>query len=144
MAIDMNGDMLIVNRAYEDGVPCLLGTADPDGNPQISPKGSMMVYDLNHLAYWERSHRTAIKNLTANPKVVVYFRNPAKSEQFPRGAVWRFYGTAEVIADGPERDKVYERVIPPEQEKDPDRKGAAVIITVDRITDLSGKVIQEA
>ncbi|HEX9808226.1 MAG TPA: pyridoxamine 5'-phosphate oxidase family protein [Alphaproteobacteria bacterium] len=144
MAIDMNGDMTVINRAYEDGVPCLLGTADPDGNPQISPKGSMMVYDATRLAYWERSHRTAIANLKANPKVVVYYRNPAKTEQFPRGAVWRFYGTARVVADGAERDKVYERVVPPEQEKDPDRKGAAVLITVDRITDLAGKVIQEA
>ncbi len=143
MAIDMNGDMQLIDTARADGVVCLLGTADANGAPQISPKGSMLVFDAGRLAYWERSGRTALANLRANPRAVVYYRNPAKSERFPNGAVWRFYGEATVLTDGAERDEVYQRVIPPEQEKDPDRKGAAVIISVDRITDLGGNVIQE-
>ena len=143
MAIDMFGDMQMIDTARADGVVCLLGTADANGAPQISPKGSMLVLDAGRLAYWERSGRTALANLRANRRAVVYYRNPAASERFPNGAVWRFYGEATVLTDGAERDAVYQRVIPPEQEKDPDRKGAAVIISVDRITDLGGNVIQE-
>ena len=28
-----------------DGVPCLVGTSDKGGHPQISPKGSVAVFD---------------------------------------------------------------------------------------------------
>ena len=143
MAIDMFGDMQLIDRAQADGVVCLLGTADANGAPQISPKGSMMVFDGGRLAYWERAGRTAVENLRANSRAVVYYRNSAKSEQFPRGAVWRFYGAAEVLTEGEERDRVYERTIPGEREKDLEKLGAAVIITVDRITDLGGNVIQD-
>lgn len=143
MAIDMMGDMQVIDRAGADRCVCLLGTADAAGSPQISPKGSMMVFDGARLAFWERSSRTALANLKGNSKVVVYYRNPAKTEQFPNGAVWRFYGTAEILTDGAERDEVYDRTVPNEREKDPEKKGAAVMITVKRITDLGGKVIQE-
>ncbi len=143
MAIDMTGDMQVIDRAAADGVVCLLGTADGAGSPQISPKGSVMVFDAGRLAYWERAGRTALENLKVNSKVVVYYRNSAKTEQFPRGAVWRFYGTAEVLTEGAERDEVYERSIPGEREKDPDKTGAAVMIRVERITDLGGNIIQQ-
>lgn len=143
MAIDMMGDMQVIDRAAADKVVCLLGTADAQGSPQISPKGSVMVFDAGRLAYWERAGRTALANLHANPKVVVYYRNPAKTEQFPNGAVWRFYGKAEVLTEGAERDEVYDRTIPAERDKDPDKLGAAVMIKVEKITDLGGKIIQE-
>lgn len=143
MPINMLEEMQAIDSALADGCMCLLGTADAEGQPQISPKGSMLVLDATHLAYWERSGRTAAANLKANPKVVVYYRNTTKSERLPRGAVWRFQGTARVTADGPERDQVWAKVVPAEQEKDPARKGAAVVIEVSRITDLAGKILQD-
>jgi predicted pyridoxine 5'-phosphate oxidase superfamily flavin-nucleotide-binding protein len=143
MAIDMVGDMQVIDTAHVDRVVCLLGTADGAGQPNISPKGSMMVFDATRLAYWERAGRTALANLGANARVVVYYRNSAKSDRFPNGATWRFYGTAEVLVDGSLRDEVWERVIPGEQEKDLERKGAAVVITVERINDLGGNILQE-
>lgn len=143
MAIDLMGDMQVIDKAWEDRFVCLLGTADAEGNPQISPKGSMMVFDAGRLAYWERAGRTALANLNANRRVVVYYRNPTKTEQFPNGAVWRFYGSADVLTDGALRDEVYERTIPQERDKDLEKKGAAVVINVDKITDLGGKIIQE-
>jgi predicted pyridoxine 5'-phosphate oxidase superfamily flavin-nucleotide-binding protein len=143
MAINMTGDMQVIDTAQADGCVCLVGTADANGNPQISPKGSVLVLDATHLAYWERSARSAADNVRENPRVVVYYRNSAKTAQFPKGAVWRFYGAAKLLTAGAERDKVWSRTIAAEQEKDPERKGAAVIIAVDRITDLGGRVIQE-
>ena len=44
----------LIRNAWVDGAPCLLATAGPNG-PNISPKGSMIVFDDEHLAYWERS-----------------------------------------------------------------------------------------
>lgn len=141
MAIDLTGPMQVIDSALDDGVPCLLGTADRNGQPQVSPKGSMMVFDATRLAFWERAGRTALANLQANPKIVVYYRNPNS----PGGSVvYRFYGSARLVEDGALRDAVWARTIPLEQGKDPDRKGAAIVIDVTLVNDLSGKVIQEA
>ena len=49
----------LIRSAWDDGYPCLLATEGPDG-PNISPKGSMVVFDDEHLAYWERSKRQAL------------------------------------------------------------------------------------
>lgn len=138
MAINLTGDLQAIDTALDDHVPCLLGTADRLGQAQISPKGSMMVFDATRLAFWERAGRSALANLRANPKVVVYYRNPA------RKMAVRFYGTASIVANGALRDAVWARTIPLEQEKDPGRKGVAVVIDVALVNDLSGKVLQQA
>jgi hypothetical protein len=59
----------LITSAWDDGSPCLLATAGPNG-PNISPKGSMIVFDDRHgnecLAYWERSKKQALENLGCN------------------------------------------------------------------------------
>ena len=64
----------LVDNAWVDGYPCLLATAGPDG-PNISPKGSMLVYDDDHLAYWERSKKQALANLGSDRRVCVMYPN---------------------------------------------------------------------
>ena len=127
-----------INNALADGAPCLVGTVSEDGQPQISPKGSVLVHDGSHLAYWERSHRTALANVRKGSKIVIYFRNPAKAEVLPQGATLRFYGTPRIVESGPERDAVMAKVVKRELDADPGRKGAAVIVDIHRITDLRG------
>ena len=128
-----------INGALADGTPCLLGTVSGDGEPQISPKGSILVHDASNLAYWERSKRTALANIQANDRVVVYYRNPERAEQLPQGACLRFYGTCRVVEDGPEREAVMGKVVQRELDADKARTGVAVIIAVDRITNLRGE-----
>jgi hypothetical protein len=128
----------LINAALADGAPCLVGTASPDGWPQISPKGSVLVLDDETLAYWERVRRTAQANVSANPKVVVWYRNPAKADQLPPGAAVRFYGTASTHESGPLADQVWANCVPAERERDPERKGLAVVIKVARVEDLAG------
>lgn len=128
----------LVDAALADGVPCLVGTVSRDGRPQISPKGSVLVLDETTLAYWERSLRGAATNVGANPFVVVYYRNPAKADLLPRGAAVRFHGTATIHESGPLRDTVWERTVPAERERDPERKGVAVVVRVDTLEDLTG------
>ena len=55
MAISHKIKDLILNAWADDHV-CLVGTMGKDG-PNISPKGSLVVFDDDHLAYWERSKR---------------------------------------------------------------------------------------
>jgi hypothetical protein len=44
--------------------------------------------------------------------------------------------------DGPIRDQVMARTVKDELDKDPERKGAAVVIRLDKITTMGGQVVQ--
>ena len=136
--IDMTGEMQeLVDRANGDGFSCTLGTADKNGQPQLSLKGSVMVFDSETLAYWERTKRSALENVTQNPKVVILYNNPERRIR------WRFYGTAVVHESGPIRDAVMSRTVQAELDRDPDRLGVAVLVRVDKISELSGNILQE-
>jgi hypothetical protein len=71
-----------------------------------------------------------------NPNVVVLFRDPKSRVN------WRFHGKATVHETGPVREQVMARTVPAELEKDPERKGAAVIIKIDKVTNLGGQILQ--
>jgi IMP cyclohydrolase len=93
------------------------------------------------LSYWERSHRSSQQRLGENANVVVYYRNPARKENPYRAGCIRFHGKARVVTSGPERDKAWALTNHEEQSKDPDKKGAAVIIDLDRIEQIDSTVI---
>ena len=126
----------LVNNALANGCPCILATVSGDGEPDIGYKGSMMVFDDESLAYWERTKRQHMKNVKENPRVIVLFRD-GKTK-----AAWRFHGTATMHEDGPIRDQVMARTVKEELDKDPERKGAAVVIRLDKITNMGGQVLQ--
>jgi len=137
---EMKGDYHApLNEALEDGTPCLVGTVSADNRPEISPKGSVVVYDSGTIAYWERSNRGAASNVTANPRVVIYYRNPERAVSLPQGAALRLYGTASVVTDDAVNQKVYNMIPEREQKADSGRKGHAVMVKVDRITNLRGE-----
>ena len=125
----------LIDNALANGSPCILATVSADGEPDIGYKGSMMVFDNESLAYWERTKRVHMKNVKENPRVIVLFRD-AKTK-----AAWRFHGTATVHESGPIRDQVMARTVKDELDKDPERKVAAVVIRLDKITNMGGQVL---
>jgi hypothetical protein len=138
---DLMRDLL--STAFEQKVPCILGTASKDGVPQASPRGSMAVFDGETLSYWEFSLRRTYQNIRENPNVVVYYRNAARMAEIPyRGGIIRFYGKARIV-EGAERERVWDLTIPKEKEEDPEKKGVAVLIRLDRIEDIKGNVIMQ-
>jgi predicted pyridoxine 5'-phosphate oxidase superfamily flavin-nucleotide-binding protein len=133
----------LLDKALEDGTPCLVGTASKDGRPQISPKGSVAVFNDDTLCYWERAHRTSEARIAENPNVTVYYRNPARKENPYRSCCIRFHGKARLVTSGPERDRAWELTNHEEQSKDPEKKGAAVLINLDLIEQIDSKVIMQ-
>src|SRR5512145_860842 len=95
----------MIDPALANGSPCILATVSGDGEPDIGYKGSMMVFDGESLAYWERTKRQHMKNVKENPRVVVLFRDEKTK------AAWRFHGTATMHEDGPIRDQVMKRTV---------------------------------
>jgi hypothetical protein len=129
----------LVDNAWVDGFPCLLATAGPDG-PNISPKGSMLVYDDDHLAYWERSKKQALANLGHDKRVVVIYANmKAQRDEVLESGFLRFYGTAELHEAGPTRETIFQRLTKREQEHPGADVGIGVLIKIDRAADVRGK-----
>ncbi len=134
----------LLNSALSDGTPCLLGTASKDGYPQISPKGSIVVFDDETLCFWERSKRSALKRIEENPHVSVYYRNAARAAEIPyRAGCMRFYGDVRLVESGPQRDKIWDLIPEAERKPDPEKKGIGVLIKVNRVEELSGNVIMQ-
>ncbi len=106
---------------------------DPALAPNVGYKGSVMVFDDESLAYWERTLQGSAENVEANPNVMIIFRNPTSR------AAWRFVGKATAHKEGPLREQVMARTVPAELERDPERKGYAVIVKVDNVLPLSGQ-----
>jgi len=128
-----------INAAFPDHV-CLIGTVLPSGYAQITPRGSTMVLDDEHLALWERGRGSTTENLTDGSKITVFFRKPQLRADgtLPKGGIARFYGTARIVRSGPEYEEVWRRLVQPEKDRDPDKKGFAVLIRVDRAEELDG------
>jgi hypothetical protein len=129
---------LILN-AWDDGCVCLLGTTGEDG-PNISPKGSMMIFDEDHLAYWERSKKSALSNLQHDNRVIVLYSNmQAQRDGVLESGILRFYGTAEMHESGPTRDAIFSRLNERESTHVGADTGIGVLIKIERAQDVRGK-----
>lgn len=129
----------LIHSAWDDGFPCLVATTGPDG-PNVSPKGSLVVFDDNHLAYWERSKKKALENVQADDRVVVIYSNMhAQRDGRLDSGILRFYGRAELHESGPVRDAIFARLNHREQTHDGADVGIGVLIRVERAADVRGK-----
>jgi hypothetical protein len=129
----------LILSAWDDGSPCLLATQGPDG-PNISPKGSMVVFDDQHLAYWERSKRQALANLGHDKRVCVIYANfKAQRDGILESGFLRFYGTAEMHESGPVRDTIFKLLLPREQTHVGADTGIGVLVKIERAADVRGK-----
>jgi hypothetical protein len=132
-----------INTAYPANV-CLLGTVLPNGFAQITPRGSVQVFDDETISIWERGRGTTNTNLKDGTKVTIFMRKVALREAgiLPRGGVLRLYGTTQEHKSGPIYDQVWERLIEAEKKGDPDKKGYAVLIKIERAEDLGGNPLE--
>lgn len=129
-----------IDTAFPEHV-CLVGSVLPSGFAQVSPRGSTMVFDDEHLALWERGSGSTNENLADGSKLTVFLRKPQLRADgvLPKGGIARFYGTAVLHRSGPVYEEVWRRLIQPEKDRDPQKKGFAVLIAVERAEDLDGK-----
>ena len=116
----------LIKTAWDDGAPCLVATEGPDG-PNISVKGSMMVFDDNHLAYWERSKKQALANLGHDKRVCVMYANfKAQRDGILESGFLRFFGAVELHETGPTREAIFASCCPANRPM-PARRPASVL-----------------
>ena len=137
MTINLTDYKEFLDGALANRTPCVVATASSRGQPNVSLRGSVMVFDAEHLAYWDRVHGRQEEHLAENPHVVVFYRDSATRTSL------RLYGTATVHASGPVREQVMSRVIEAEMNRDPERTGVAVVVRVDLVMSLGSQVLQQ-
>ncbi len=84
-----------MRRLVEEQRLGFVATVCPDGTPNLSPKGTVAVWDDDHLVFVDICSPSTVANLRANPAVEVNVVDP-----FARRG-YRFKGTGIVLADGP-------------------------------------------
>jgi hypothetical protein len=129
-----------INTAFPANV-CLVGSVLPSGFAQVTPRGGTMVFDDGHIALWERGKGSTSANLEDGTPLTVYFRKPQLREEgvLPKGGIARFYGRAKLHKSGPVYEEVWRRLVQPEKDRDPEKKGFAVLIEIERAEDLDGQ-----
>ncbi len=125
-----------ISTSFTDGLALLVGTASKAGMPDMAYKGSTMAFDGDHLAFWERSNGQTLRNLEENGQVCMMYRNPQTRLSL------KFFGVAELLKDGPVRQQIMDRTVEFELSRDPERKGVAVLVRIDKILQV-GQVVQE-
>jgi predicted pyridoxine 5'-phosphate oxidase superfamily flavin-nucleotide-binding protein len=71
-----------------------VATVCPDGTPNLSPKGTVAVWDEDHLVFADIRSPGTIANLRQNPAVEINVVDPIARKGF------RFKGTAEIVEEG--------------------------------------------
>ncbi len=69
-------------------------TVCPDGTPNLSPKGSTIIYDDDHLAFVDLGSPGTLSNLERNPSIEI-----SMVDLFVRKG-YRFKGTASIVTGG--------------------------------------------
>jgi predicted pyridoxine 5'-phosphate oxidase superfamily flavin-nucleotide-binding protein len=77
-------------------------TVCADGSPNLSPKGTIAVWDDNHLAFGNIRSPKTLENLRVNPNIDINVVDP-----FTRKG-YRFKGVASILDAGPSYDRAIE------------------------------------
>lgn len=127
-------------RAIDDGKTLTVAYVDARERPHISFYGSTHVHSADQLAIWVRDPGGALPTtIGARPHVALIYGDIASR------VYYTFEGRARIDTTDAVRDRIYTEMHAIEQKFDPERKGVAVIIDLDRFTTLSkaGKQVQE-
>jgi predicted pyridoxine 5'-phosphate oxidase superfamily flavin-nucleotide-binding protein len=89
-----------MKRVVSEQRLCFAATVCPDGTPKLSPKGTIAVWDDEHLIFADIYSPETIANLRQNAALEINV-----VDQFVRKG-YRFKGTATVLAEGPLFDEI--------------------------------------
>ena len=128
----------LINRARDDGFPCIVATASDDGTPNAGYIGTVLCVDGSTFVYRDRTRRNPLEHLEENPKVIVLFRNAAVDSG------WKFRCIASVVREGEVFDDMTNRLTESGLISDPEMQGAAIVVLhIDQVLTLFGEMLQE-
>ncbi len=132
--VNLTGEIsAAIDGAALRGHTLALAYVRDDGSPALSFRGSVLVHSSTQLALWARKRDSGLAAAIAErPRVsLVFFEMEG-----PGARYLAIEGHARVAAELDQ--EVYEAIIEPEQQQDPERQGVAVVIDVDSVVGAGG------
>lgn len=115
--------------ALDSGNVVTVAYIGDDGWPHVSLRGSTQVFGPQQLAIWVRKRDDGLaKVVGTRPEVTLFYMGMAE-----RGVMYTFYGRGRVSEDPDVNDRVWQHTPEREQARDPERKGIALIVDLERV-----------
>ena len=124
-----------INGALLRGRQLALAYVREDGEPPaVSFRGSTHVHSPTELAFWARKRDDGLAvSIAERPQVALVFFEP-------NGEAAKYLAIEGHARIAPELDdEVYAAIPEPERNQDPERKGVAVVITVDKLMGMGSE-----
>jgi hypothetical protein len=122
----------LINGALANGTPVVVAYVDEDGQPVQSLRGSTQVYSDHQLCIWLRPSSGGLaKAIQQNPRLSLLYRDSKTRTTLIA------QGRGHVEADPAVRDRVYHLAPEVEQTHDPERRGQALIVDLERLQGAS-------
>jgi pyridoxamine 5'-phosphate oxidase-like protein len=128
--VNLTGEIAAaIDGAVLRGRPLAVSFVRDDGSPSVSFRGSMYVHGANQLAIWVRKRDSGLAAaIVERPRVSLVFLEP----EGPGARYLAIEGRARLA---PELDQeVYDAIVEPERQQDPERQGVAVLVDVDSVS----------
>lgn len=77
-----------------------VATVSPDNTPNLSPKGTIFVWDENHLVFADIKSPNTMANLEKNPSIEINVVDPILRKGY------RFKGTGIILSAGEDYEKI--------------------------------------
>ena len=118
----------LVNGALANGTPMVIASTDETGEPILSLRGATQDNSDTQLSVWLRhAEGDTVKSIRTNPKMAALYRDSRVRNTLI------FHGRGRIVEDEAVRNRVFDIAPEVEQNHDPDRLGAALLIDVDRL-----------
>lgn len=118
-----------MKRVVREQSLAFVATVCPDGSPNVSPKGTITVWDDDHLIFADIASPNTMANLGHNAAVELNIVDPVVRKGY------RFKGRASVIRSGPELDEALQFLVRT-RGTDASRIRAVAIIEIERVAAL--------
>ena len=110
----------------------VVASVDAEGQPRLTFRGSVQTFSDDQVGFWARNAEGGtMDNIAANPHVSMVMRNPDTR------VVLQLMGRARRV-EGADRERVYANAPEIEQRADAEKKGAGVIVDLDRVEGFLG------
>lgn len=128
--VDLTGDIAAaIDGAAAAGRAIVIGYVDAQGAPSLSFRGSTQVYSKDQVAVWARNPNEGLPvAVKERPLVSLLYYD----RQTPGPFFLTIKGRARVAPEA--NQQVYDSMIKGEQDRDPERKGVAVVVDVDSVS----------
>ncbi len=122
----------LIDTALTERTPMVVASVDAEGRPRLTFRGSLQTFSDDQVGFWARNPEGGtMENIAVNPHVAMIMRNPDTR------VVLQIAGRARRV-EGAERERVYANAPEFERNADKEKKGAAVIVDLDRVEGFLG------